>query len=43
MRIALSGLLALVLTAVASPGFAQNANPLPPGDGREIVAVACSQ
>ncbi len=43
MRIALSGLLAFALTAVASPGFAQNANPLPPGDGREIVAVACSQ
>jgi len=31
-----------VLTA-ASPGLAQNANPLPPGDGRDIVAVACSQ
>jgi cytochrome c5 len=43
MRIALSGLLALTLTAAASQGFAQNANPLPQGDGREIVAVACSQ
>jgi cytochrome c5 len=43
MRIALSGLLALTLTAAPSPGFAQNANPLPQGDGREIVAVACSQ
>jgi cytochrome c5 len=43
MRIALSGLVALALTAVASPSLAQNANPLPAGDGREIVAVACSQ
>jgi cytochrome c5 len=43
MRSALSGLLAFTLSIFASPGFAQNANPLPPGDGREIVAVACSQ
>ena len=43
MRIVLSGLLAFVIVAAASPGFAQNANPLPPGDGRDIVAVACSQ
>src|SRR5580704_834367 len=43
MRIALSGLVALALTAVASPSLAQNANPLPAGDGRDIVAVACSQ
>ena len=26
-----------------SPSRAQNANPLPPGDGRDLVAVACSQ
>lgn len=33
----------LVLIA-ASPGRAQqNANPLPPGEGRDLVAVACSQ
>ena len=43
MRIVLSGLLAVTLSTFASPVFAQNANPLPPGDGREIVAVACSQ
>src|ERR1700744_890769 len=43
MRIALSSFVVLAFTAAASPGFAQNANPLPPGDGREIVAVACSQ
>ena len=43
MRIALSSLVALALTVAASPAFAQTANPLPPGDGREIVAVACSQ
>lgn len=43
MRIVLPSLLALALSVLASPGFAQNANPLPPGDGREIVAVACSQ
>ena len=38
MRIVLSGLLTLTLSVLASPSFAQNANPLPPGDGREIVA-----
>lgn len=43
MRTVLSGFLALVIVAAASPGRAQNANPLPPGDGRDIVAVACSQ
>jgi len=43
MRIALPGLFALAIVAAASPSFAQNANPLPPGDGRDIVAVACSQ
>jgi cytochrome c5 len=43
MRIALSGFLAFVVAA-ASPAFAQNnANPLPAGDGRDIVSVACSQ
>src|SRR5579862_6072809 len=43
MRIVLSGLLAFALRTIASPGFAQNANPLPAGDGRDIVAVAFSQ
>ena len=48
MRIVSSDLAALVLGTTlvisASPSHAQqNANPLPPGDGREIVAVACSQ
>jgi cytochrome c5 len=42
MRIALSSFLALAVAA-ASPAFAQNANPLPAGDGRDIVSVACSQ
>src|SRR6202451_4385356 len=43
MRIALSGFLAFVVAAT-SPAFAQNnANPLPAGDGRDIVSVACSQ
>ncbi len=42
MRLVQGSLVALGL-AVASPGLAQNANPLPPGDGREVVAVACSQ
>jgi cytochrome c5 len=43
MRIALSVLLAFVAVGVASPAFAQAPNPLPAGDGREIVSVACSQ
>jgi cytochrome c5 len=47
MRMALSRLVtlfaALAVVAAASPGRSQNANPLPPGDGRDLVAVACSQ
>ncbi len=47
MRIVSSGLAALALAvtvmATASPGRAQQNNPLPPGDGRDLVAVACSQ
>jgi cytochrome c5 len=48
MRIVSSGVAAVALGAAligsASSGHAQqNANQLPPGDGREIVAVACSQ
>jgi cytochrome c5 len=42
MRIALLGFVALAIAA-ASPALAQNANPLPAGDGRDIVSVACSQ
>jgi cytochrome c5 len=42
MRIVASGFFALIL-GVASPALAQNANPLPAGDGRDIVSVACSQ
>ncbi|HKM87343.1 MAG TPA: hypothetical protein VJX48_01945 [Xanthobacteraceae bacterium] len=43
MRIPLSSLVALVIVAAASPSHSQNPNPLPPGDGRDLVAVACSQ
>jgi cytochrome c5 len=48
MRIISSGVFAFALGAAliagAPSGHAQqNANPLPPGDGRDIVAVACSQ
>jgi cytochrome c5 len=48
MRIFHSGLLALAFAAavIAIPSLGraqQNANPLPPGDGRDLVAVACSQ
>ena len=45
MRRAVSGVLAGLVTALAfaSPGRAQPANPLPAGDGRDLVAVACSQ
>jgi cytochrome c5 len=45
MRVAVSSLFAvfLALVASASPSRAQNANPLPPGDGRDLIAVACSQ
>lgn len=35
---------AIAAIAAAAPGRAQqNGNPLPPGDGRDLVAVACSQ
>jgi cytochrome c5 len=48
MRPITSGLVTLALASVlvtgASPSRAQqSANPLPPGDGRDLVAVACSQ
>lgn len=38
----LSGLFALVV-GVAAPALAQAPNPLPAGDGRDLVSVACSQ
>ena len=43
MRAALPALVALAIVAAVAPSRAQNANPLPPGDGRDLVAVACSQ
>jgi cytochrome c5 len=43
MRAALPALVALAIVAAVAPSVAQNANPLPPGDGRDLVAVACSQ
>jgi cytochrome c5 len=43
MRAALPALVALSIVAAVAPSRAQNANPLPPGDGRDLVAVACSQ
>ena len=43
MRIALSSFITFVAVTAASPAFAQNPNPLPAGDGRDIVSVACSQ
>jgi hypothetical protein len=41
----LAGLALVVIVIVAaSPSLArQNNNPLPPGDGRDVVSVACSQ
>jgi cytochrome c5 len=38
----LAGLAALMLAA-ATPARAQNAVALPPGDGRDIIATACTQ
>jgi cytochrome c5 len=40
-RLALSA--ALIVVAIARPAVAQTANPLPEGDGRDLVSVACSQ
>jgi hypothetical protein len=41
MRIAY--FLAFVVAAAAAPAYAQPANPLPAGDGRDLVSAACSQ
>jgi len=45
MRVSPFAALCLALAALASssPGRAQQNNPLPPGDGRDLVSVACSQ
>jgi cytochrome c5 len=43
MRIAVSSFFAFAVVMAASPSHAQNANPLPAGDGRDLVSVACSQ
>jgi cytochrome c5 len=44
MRIMLSFLVALVVVVAASPSRAQQVvNPLPAGEGRDLVAVTCSQ
>jgi cytochrome c5 len=44
MRRVLSFVVALVIVAAASPSRAQQiANPLPPGEGRDLVAAVCSQ
>ena len=34
---------AVAAVTIAAPALAQNANPLPVGDGRDLVTVACSQ
>ncbi len=43
MRIIWSSLVAVAIVAAAAPCRAQNADPLPPGEGHDLVAVACSQ
>ena len=42
-RLVLSASLAALVLAAATPLAAQTASPLPAGDGRDLVAVACSQ
>jgi cytochrome c5 len=39
----MSAVAAIAILASAAPVRAQNANPLPEGEGRDLVAVACSQ
>ena len=45
MRSLFAGVLALTVLAQTVPSLAQQpgANPLPPGEGRDIVAAACTQ
>ena len=42
-RLSLSGALTALVLACSSPAPAQTQNPLPQGEGRDLVAVACSQ
>ncbi len=43
MRIAPTSCLAVALIVAAGSADAQSANPLPQGEGRDLVAVACTQ
>jgi cytochrome c5 len=43
VRKVIFAVVALLLLASARPCFAQAADPLPPGDGHDLVATACSQ
>jgi cytochrome c5 len=43
MRVASLVLSVFAVVAITSASRAQNANPLPAGDGRDLVSVACSQ
>ena len=43
MRAALPALIVLTIAAAVAPSRAQNANPLPPGEGRDLVVAVCSQ
>src|SRR6266852_5404909 len=42
-RLSLLGCLAAIYLAAGMPLHAQTAGALPPGDGRDLVATACSQ
>ena len=43
MRIALLSCVAAVIVAAATPGHAQQPNPLPEGNGRDLVSIVCTQ
>jgi cytochrome c5 len=43
MRISLLSFVTAVITAAAAPGHAQQPNPLPEGNGRDLVGVVCTQ
>lgn len=43
MRVLILSILAAALALTAAPALAQPANALPTGDGRDIVATACTQ
>src|SRR5262252_176437 len=42
-RLSLLGALAALVVAAGTPAHAQTANALPQGEGRDLVATACSQ